>query len=509
VSSNLPKLLLPSILSGFLQFAAFPEVNQGWVAWIALVPLFWMILEAPSAAHAFAGGLLAGVVRNFGLLVWIPPVLGRYGGIAGPVAWFLFILLLLMQALFPAAVCALGRGFGRTRLRGLLLLPFLWVALEYVSHYVFFGGFPWLLLGYSQTDYGHLIQIADVTGVYGISFLVASVNAAIVRLGSRREARPLRRAWPLAAAAAMTMGAAWYGETALRRWDALVPDRKAALLQGNLELDEPSSSLIWKFREGYEQMASRLAGAGIDLLVLPESPSPLTFQHDADYRKAMQRLAGAFPLGMIFNNIAYEGENDGALYYNSAYFLGPDGTELARYDKIHLVPFGEYVPLRGLFSFVESLTRDVSDFQPGRNYVLADLAGNPASAIICFESVFPALVRRFVSRGSRLLVNLTNDGWYGDTAAPYQHLSMSRWRAVENRRYLLRATNSGVSAIIDPAGRTQVSTPLLKRDTCVGRFAFIDYQTVYTRHGDAFAVACVIICFLLFTLSFRQGMRQH
>jgi apolipoprotein N-acyltransferase len=511
VSSTLLKLLLPSILSGLLQFAAFPEINQGWVAWFALAPLFWMMLEARTPAHALGGGLLAGVVRNFGLLIWIPPVLARYGGIPQTVAWLLFILLLLMQAVFPAAACGLGRALAGTRRAGPLFpFPFLWVALEFLSHYVFFGGFPWLLLGYSQTEYARLIQIADITGVYGVSFIIAWMNAALVWLMWRREGQPVKvRTWPLVAAVAMLIAAGWYGESSLRRWGSIVPDRKAALLQGNLELDEPSSSLIWKFREGYEQMASRLAGAGIDLLVLPESPSPLAFQHDVNYRKAMQKLAGGFPLGMVFNNIAYEGENGGTRYYNSAYFLGPDGTELARYDKIHLVPFGEYVPLRRLFFFAESLTKDVSDFQAGREYVLADLAGHPASAIICFESVFPALVRRFVSDGSQLIVNLTNDGWYGDTAAPYQHLSMSRWRAVENRRYLLRATNSGISALIDPTGRIQVSTPLLKQYTCVGGFAFIDYRTVYVRCGDAFAAACVIICFLLFLRSFRLGRRQH
>jgi apolipoprotein N-acyltransferase len=212
---------------------------------------------------------------------------------------------------------------------------------------------------------------------------------------------------------------------------------------------------------------------------------------------------------MVFNNIAQSEEGGRIRYFNSAYFLSREGIELARYDKIHLVPFGEYIPLRRAFFFAESITRDVSDFDPGREYVTAALDGHPASAIVCFESVFPGLVREFIRRGSQLLVNLTNDGWYGDSAAPYQHLMMSRWRAVENRRFLLRATNSGVSAIVDPSGRVQVSTPLLEQDICIGNFAFLSHKTIYTRYGDCFPVACVIISCLLLFRCYRWGRARR
>jgi apolipoprotein N-acyltransferase len=501
--------LLP-VLSGLLQFAAFPRLNQGYLAWFAFIPLLIFVLETTKVRYALLGGLLSGLVRNFTLLIWIPPVLVQFGGIAGPLAWFLFVLLALMLSFFSGVACAAtGACLNRRGRTGLLIFPVIWIALEYLSNFLFFGGFPWLLAGYSQTDSLQLIQISDIGGVYAVSFLVIWGNLALLWAWRWRRDGLFPRTWPLLAGATL-LAIAWvYGENSLRRWQSIAPDKGAALLQGNLGLEEPESALIRKFRDGYVEMAARLHDEQIDLLVLPESPSPLTFQYDAEYREAMRRLASRFSLGMVFNNIARSEEGGTLRYFNSAYFLGGDGAELARYDKIHLVPFGEYIPLRGALSLVESITKDVSDFHPGLEYVTASVDGHPVSAIVCFESVFPGLVREFIRRGSQLIINLTNDGWYGDSAAPYQHLLMSRWRAIENRRFLLRATNSGISAIVDPSGRIQVSTPLLKQDICIGKFAFVDHTTPYTRYGDWFALACAIISFLLLLHCYGGGKSEH
>ncbi len=373
----------------------------------------------------------------------------------------------------------------------------------------FFGGFPWLLTGYSQTDYPRMIQIADLTGVYGVSFLVAASNTALCRLWIyRRRLRSFAALWPSVVTAALCAAALLYGGRAIRRWDEVKPDRRAALLQANLSLDETGEALASKFLHEYPRMAAALP-AGVDLLVLPESPSPLTFQYDADYRASMQELARRFPLGVVFNNIAQSADGPSRRYYNSAYFLDRHGREVARYDKLHLVPFGEYVPLRRLLFFAESITKDVSDFHPGTEYVTARLDGHLASAIICFEAVFPEVSRDFACRGSELFLNLTNDGWYGATAAPYQHLEIARWRALENRRYLLRAANSGISAVIEPTGRIQTATALLKEDVCIGRFAFISTRTVYTRYGDWFCIVCAIISILLWFRCLGLRSRQQ
>lgn len=183
----------------------------------------------------------------------------------------------------------------------------------------------------------------------------------------------------------------------------------------------------------------------------------------------------------------------GKRYFNSALFLDGNGVLTGMYDKMHLVPFGEYIPLKHLFSFAEIISKDVGEFHPGRDFRIVEIGDHPANAIICFEAVFPGLVRQFVGKGSQLIVNLTNDGWYGRSAAPYQHLEIARWRAVENRRYLLRATNSGFSAVIEPTGNIQSVTGLMQEGICEGRFAFLSEKTIYTRYGEVLVFLCAII----------------
>jgi apolipoprotein N-acyltransferase len=188
--------------------------------------------------------------------------------------------------------------------------------------------------------------------------------------------------------------------------------------------------------------------------------------------------------------------------------LDSSGQTLGRYDKIHLVPFGEYIPWKDWLSFVEMISKDVSDFTPGTRHEVFSLGDHRVNAIICFEAVFPDLVSSFVRQGSQVIVNLTNDGWYGDSAAPYQHLAMARWRAIENRRYLLRAANSGISAVIEPSGSIQVRSELLSRQVCLGRFAFVEELSVYTRYGHAFIILCAIITLLAGVLSFGRRFQR-
>lgn len=498
-SGPLKLLLLPG-LAGILLFCCFPIASQGYVAWTAFVPLVWFVARAPSGKQAFLGGFVAGALAWFGLLVWIPRVVVHYGGVPESLAWILYLLLVSYLSCYPAVACLLTSFcIRRGGEKCLLIFPFAWVALEYARGSFMFGGFPWLLAGYSQTGYLHLMQLADVTGVYGLSFLLLWINTSFAWLALRRF-KP-GGVWPVAVGLALVGASVAYGQIMLNRWEKTSPSFSAALLQENLSFDEDEAVLKRKFGDGYVQMASRLPPGSADLLVLPESPSPLAYEIDTSYREALQKLARSFPLGMIFNNISYSQEGGESKYFNSAYFLGQDGQELGRYDKIHLVPFGEYVPLKKLFFFVDAVSKDVSDFSPGQRYLTAQLQGHRVNAIICFEAVFPDLVRRFVRAGSELIVNLTNDGWYGDSAAPYQHLAMSRWRAVENRRYLLRATNSGISAIVDPTGMILASTPLLQQDICAGRFAFLQGQTIYMRCGDAFAILCAIIMICMFVYS--------
>jgi apolipoprotein N-acyltransferase len=264
------------------------------------------------------------------------------------------------------------------------------------------------------------------------------------------------------------------------------------MLQGNISFDDPEDALVEKFRTGYRSMADRLK-KNADLLILPESPTPLLFQDDTSYRRELENLAARFPFGLIFNNIDRRETEGEKRYFNSALFLDGNGVLTGMYDKMHLVPFGEYIPLKHLFSFAEIISKDVGEFHPGRDFRIVEIGDHPSNAIICFEAVFPGLVRQFVGKGSQLIVNLTNDGWYGRSAAPYQHLEIARWRAVENRRYLLRATNSGFSAVIEPTGNIQSVTGLMQEGICEGRFAFLSEKTIYTRYGEVLVFLCAII----------------
>ncbi len=489
-------LLILPVLSGLLTCVSFPRIDQGYVAWFALVPLLLYLIEARTVGKAFWGGFIAGVVEFLGVLYWIPPVLTRYGGLSLPTAWGMFLLMVAVLGCYSAAACALTRLCMKGRGPCLLLVfPPAWVMMEFLRSRIPFGGFPWLLIGYSQTDYLRLIQIADIVGVYGVSFAIAWMNTALVWAWHRRS-RGLTALGPIALGAVMLTVSLAYGSASLRRWDRLKPHYRAALLQENMGIDESEAELARKYKEGYISMANQLGSSKIDLLVLPESPSPLIYQYDPDYREALQRLARRYTLGIIFNNVSFRAVEGTTRYFNSAYFMDGSGNEVARYDKIHLVPFGEYVPLKRLFFFSETISKDVGDFCPGTEYVTVNLGGHEVNALICFEAVFPDLSCEFIRRGSQLIVNLTNDAWYGDTAAPYQHLEMARWRAIESRRYLLRAANSGISAVIEPSGRIQAQTGLLREDIGSGTFAFLVEKTIFVRVGSHFPILCVIITFL-------------
>jgi apolipoprotein N-acyltransferase len=479
------------VLAGFLLAASFPRINQGYLAWVAWIPLIVFIFYSKGSARAFIGGFIAAVIEYFALLIWIPPVLEQYGGLSKILAWFAYGLLVLLLACYPAAACAVTK---RLIIRGgstfLLLFPAIWVLSEFAQSISPLGGLPWLLAGYSQTSYLPIIQIADITGVYGISFLLLWTNTVIAFFCLRT---PRRTAYATAFAAVIILASSLlYGSYSLRRWGAIQPEYRAAMLQANISFDDPEETLIDKFQKGYRRMADGLKN-NADLLILPESPTPLLFQYDISYRRELDNLAARYPLGLIFNNINYrewEGENR---YFNSAFFLDGNGSLKGVYDKMHLVPFGEYVPFKHLFSFMETITKDVGEFQAGQNFRIIEVGNHPSNAIICFEAVFPSLARRFAEKGSQLIINLTNDGWYGRSAAPYQHLGISRWRAVENRRYMLRATNSGFSAVIEPTGNIQSATKLMQEDLCEGRFAFLSEKTIYTRYGDVFVFLCAMI----------------
>ena len=502
-------LLLLPVLTGFLLVASFPRFDQPYLAWIAFVPLIAYVSRVKTPIRTFWGGYVAGVIELFVLLLWMPAVLRQYGGLDAWLAWTGYVLLILLLSCFPAIACFVTKGLMR---RGgdsfLLLFPAVWVSIEYVQTKIPFNGFPWLPVGYSQSNWLGLIQVADLTGVFGVSFLILWLTTAVVWIGIHKG-RGLRTYGPLMTAVVLVFICLFYGWVRLGRWDTSQADFKVAMLQGNLSADDAPSVLADKYQGEYVRMADGLQSSDIDLMLLPESPTPVLYQWDKNYQGVLEGLARRCRYGLIFNNVRSEETEAGRSYFNSAFFLDGKGVLTGVYDKTHLVPFGEYIPLESLFVFMRTITRDVGAFQPGKDIKVLKLGEYPVNAIICFEAIFPDLVRRFVRNGSQLIVNLTNDEWYGDSSAPFQHFSIARWRAIENRRYFLRAANSGISAVIEPTGRIQTSTGILRKTVCEGRFAFETQQTFYTRYGDVFVFLCAIIVCSSSICIYTRGRRDN
>jgi len=491
------KIILP-VLSGILLAASFPRMGQGWLAWAALIPLILFLDQAKSRRIAFYGGFLTGVIEFFILMRWIPNVLSHYGSLSPVFAWILYGLFVCVLACYPAIACAVSKHWMlRCGNRLLLSFPLVWVLMEYAQTYAPLGGLPWLCAGYTQTKYLAILQIAEITGIYGISFLLLSFNTAIAWLILQKGRRWLDYT-PLITAVLLIVVCLIFGQMRLGRWQMVKPGFQAAMLQGNISFDDPDAVLMDKSRYGYVRMADKLAPNKPDLLILPESPTPIFYQESYSYRRTMEQLSARYPLGLVLSNVNYRENDRDSIYFNSAFFLDRNGVLTGIYDKIHLVPFGEYIPFEKFFFFAETISKDVGGFSSGTTYRTFNVGNHPANAIICFEAIFPGLVRRFVNIGSQLIINLANDGWYGISDAPYQHLEITRLRAIENRRYLLRATNSGISAIIEPTGRIQTSTGLMKKAVCLGKFDFIKEKTFYTQYGDVFVFLCAIILLCLF-----------
>ena len=460
-------------------------------------------LRAAKPAQAFLLAYASGILWYAGTCYWIYNTMHQYGGLSAPLALlalFLFCLYLgLYHGLFGLFL-SLSAGPGRDNRIALVAAPFLWVAVELARTLV--TGFPWNLAGTAEVDNISLSRIATFTGVYGISFEIMLVNVAVAAafLVPRRKRNTLLLA-SLIAAAVLQAGR-------LVDAPALVTDHAALLVQQNIAVDA-----VWK-RSTIERTlheltdlsvkiaatASTSAGAGsqskIDLIVWPESPAPF-FLADPLFRGPVSDMARAshssVVTGGIGNSPARQNGTPASQVFNSAAVISPEGNWTARYDKVHLVPFGEYLPFPKLLSFAGGLAKEVGEFTPGKSRAPLDAGGTRLGVFICYESVFPGEVREFADQGAQVLVNLSNDGWYGDSGAYAQHLNQTRMRAIENDRWILSATDTGVTASIDPYGRTVARLPRKERGALVAPYALTPVTTFYTRHGDWFAWLCAII----------------
>ncbi len=516
-----PSAWLLALASGLLQVLVFPRPSLDWLGWVALAPLVVAILRGQAAANpespgpagrdlpatsrsaGFLLGYACGIVWYGGSCFWVFHVMHTYGGLAAPVSAALLVLFCLYLGLYHGLFGFLLALAARHSLRrALLLAPFLWVAVELARARI--TGFPWDLLGTAQVGNIPLSRFAMVTGVYGMSFAIALVNTA---LAAAFLVPPLRRRRLLLAALAAA-GLLQAGN--LYQPPSLPTERVATLVQPNLPILEPEAWTSEFFDHTLGEL-SRLSlpparaatPGGPGLIVWPESPAPF-FVTDMRFRHAVSQLATATNAYVLAGSLGTRtaGSQPGGTatgapeLLNSAALVAPSGAWVARYDKVHLVPFGEYVPFKRLLGFAEKLTREVGDFGRGREQTPLDLGAYKIGAFICYESIFPDEVRQFALRGAQVFVNISNDGWFGESGAPGQHLNMARMRAIENRRWLLRATNTGITAAIDPLGRVVARAPRNQRIALQAPYAPIAELTFYTRHGDWFAWTCVVISLL-------------
>ncbi len=506
-------------LSSLLQVLIFPLPGLYVLSWVAFAPLIVALLrtrpvgvlemdgsvnlQAASPGQAFLLAYFSGILWYAGTCYWIYDTMHQYGGLSTPfalLALFLFCLYLgLYHGLF-GLLLSLCTGPARDNRLALLATPFLWVAVELARYQI--TGFPWNLLGTAQVDNISLSRITTFTGVYGVSFEIMLVNVAVAAafLVPRKKRNTLLVA-ALTAAAVLQAGR-------LVDAPALPTDRAALLLQENIPVDAnwTRNKFEQTLRELTELTVKDTAAVtssapgsrlrSLNPIVWPESPAPF-FTGDPLFRDPLSQMARVtrswVVTGAIGNNPAAQAGAPGSQVFNSAALISPSGDWVARYDKVHLVPFGEYLPFPRLFAFAGGLTKEVGEFTPGKSRMPLDAGGTRLGIFICYESVFPGEVREFANQGAQVFVNLSNDGWYGDSGAYAQHLNQTRMRAIENDRWVLSATNTGVTASIDPYGRTVARLPRKERGALVAPYALASATTFYTRHGDWFSWLCAII----------------
>ncbi len=508
-------------LSTLLQILIFPLPGLYVLSWVAFAPLIVALLRArPAGAlevkgaiklqaatpgQAFLLGYASGILWFAGTCYWIYDTMHEHGGLSAPaaaLALFLFCLYLGLYSGFFGLLVGFAAGPGRDNRRALIAVPFLWVAVELARTRV--TGFPWDLLGTAQVDNISLSRITTWTGVYGVSFEIMLVNVAVAAafLVPRKKRSTLLLA-SLVAALVLQAG---------RLVDApAVPfDRSALLVQENIPVDENWTrdtfqrtlrDLIDLTVKADSSTTSSFGAPGSqtdkpDLIVWPESPAPF-FTTDPLFQDPVSQMARETRTWVVTGSIgstpATQTGKSPSEVFNSAALISPSGNWSGRYDKVHLVPFGEYLPFPKLFAFAGGLTKEVGEFTPGTSRAPLAAGSIPLGIFICYESVFPDDVRQFANNGAQVFVNLSNDGWYGDSGAYAQHLNQTRMRAIENDRWILSSTDTGVTAAIDPYGRVVARMARKERGAMVAPYALTSVTTFYTRHGDWFAWLCAII----------------
>ena len=509
---SLSTLVLLAAFSGILIFLSIPKVDWWPLAWVCLIPVLIALHDAPQ--HVYAIGLTFGFVAGVGKVYWITETVVNYGGLNLPLGIFSMMIVALLLGLYAVVFCIFIAGTSWRSAIFPILAAAMWTALELIQTFLL-TGFPWELLGYSQYRVLPVIQIANVAGVYGVGFLVVLVNATLaqtlmaIRDGARWQ--PVVHAMSVACLTLICTVA--YGYITLSRMNeqaSHTPLLRASVVQGSVDQSLKWSPATQQLSiDIYDSLTHTVMGAQPEFIVFPETAMTFFLESPRYMEQADQVYCLVEKAGVPLLTGALGYRLPDIAIYNSVFLLAPGRGIIGRYSKMHLVPFGEYLPWPWLFSWLSGLTDDIGVLTAGEDLTVMALPNRNVriGTVICYESIFPDLVRRFVDGGANVLVVMTNDAWFGTSSAPMQHFSMAVLRSVENGVPIIRAANTGISGFISATGEISGLTPLLMPTTTTQsiRPAY-GTTTLYTRYGDVFGFVCCLLALVgAVRISWKRG----
>ena len=489
-------------LSGFLIFLSIPIFDWWPLAWLALVPVMLVLHDSPH--RMIASGLTFGFVSGVGKVYWITETVVNYGGLNPILGLFSMSIVALLVGGYGFIFCIFVARTGWQCTLFPLLAASVWTAMELLQTYLF-TGFPWELLGYSQYRALPIIQIANITGVYGVGFLVVLVNATVaqtvIALRDGMDWRPVVCAMMISCT--LLLSTAAYGfitMSQIRSAERQSQPLRVVVIQGSVEQGlKWSKAMVQTTVDTYVDLTRNILTEKPEFIVFPETA--MTFYLEARaYRKQadrVHRLTAEADTPILTGSLGFRPDSKGI--FNSALMVAPGRGVIGRYSKMHLVPFGEYLPLSGIFWWLSGLTDDIGAFTPGEYRSVMDVPGHDVrvGTVICYESIFPDEVRRFTADGANVLVIMTNDAWFGTSSAPMQHFTMAVLRAVENGVPIIRAANTGISGYISAMGEISGMTPLFERTTTSQEIKpGSGLLTIYATYGDVFAYLCCVVALI-------------
>lgn len=493
----------PAAASGCLVTLSFPDAGVSVIAFFALVPLL-ISLEQLRIKECFYAGLITGFSYFTTLIYWIVPTTHTYGQIHLVLACAILVLLSLYLACYPA-LFSLTIKILQSREKSVLslaLMPFqaafLWVGLEYIRTYAF-TGFGWGSLGYSQFNNLKLVQIADISGVYGISFLIVLVNSTLASLWIQFKKTSIKHLlMPAGIMVIILTGVYGYGTTrivAIKNEIITAETTHISIIQGNIEQDlKWSDAFKLATVEKYIHLSKSQAENTPDLIIWPETALPFYFGMNRELSGKITQCVQSSSTHFLIGSPAIDFNDETPLFFNRAYMLDENANIKTQWDKHHLIPFGEYVPFGDILTFLGKITAQAGNFSSGSQPVIPlDFKQFKTGVLICFEILFPSTAAGFVRQGADILTTITNDAWFGYSTAAMQHFSIAVFRAVENRRSLARAANTGISGFVDPTGKIIHGTPLFTNQAFTREIPVLTSMSFYTRYGDIFAIASIVL----------------